>query len=151
VHGKTTSAVLVLLGICLCDPVIGAWTGRVIPGMTSGVTATARRSLVAVVAAYALALQAVLASFALLAVGGPSAHELCMPAGDHGQSLPPAGTTCLFCPLACGAQGFTGLAPAEFRFVAPAAAAPRQACDVAAAALGMAPRLLPPARAPPGA
>jgi hypothetical protein len=116
----------------------------------AGVSATACRSLIAVIAAYALALQAVLAGFALPVMAGPSAHALCIPAGGDGQSLPPD-TACPFCPLACGANGLAGIAPTAFSFVAPPAPASRHACNLAAAAPCTTPRLLPPSRAPPGA
>jgi len=111
-------------------------------------TATARRRLIALTAAYAVALQAVLASFVLLAMSGRPAQEICTPAGD-GQSLPP-GDACLFCPLTCTDNAFAGVAP-PFHFALMAAPATHPDCGAAAASPCSTPRLLPPSRAPPAA
>jgi hypothetical protein len=127
--------------------------GEPAPEYSGRMTATARRRLFALSAAYAVALQAVLASYALLAMTWPSrtwrpAQEICTPAGD-GQSLPP-GDACLFCPLTCTDNAFAGVAP-PFHFAALPARAMRPACGGAAASACSTPRLLPPARAPPAA
>jgi len=131
-----------------------AWTRWPAPGYNVRVTITARRRFIAVSAAYAVALQAVVASYALLAMTWPSTtwrspQEICTPAGD-GQSLPPLppGDACLFCPLACTDNGFAGVAP-PFHFAALPAPATHPACGGAAASPCSTRRLLPPSRAPP--
>jgi hypothetical protein len=124
----------------------GRMDGGPAPEYSGRMTAAARRRFIALSAAYAVALQAVLASFVLLAMSVRPAQEVCTPAGD-GQSLPP-GDACLFCPLTCTDNAFAGVAP-PFHFAAMAAPAMRPACGGAPASTCSTPRLLPPARAPP--
>jgi hypothetical protein len=108
-----------------------------------------RRRLIALAAAYAVALQAVVASFAVLSAVG-QVPGLCAsgapeaPGSDHGRAVP-----CIACPAACGDGGLAG--------VAPVAALARRAADVRVGhpmlrlAERSAPRNLPPSRAPPSA
>lgn len=129
------------------------WTGLPLPGYNYRMTKTVRRRLIALSAGYAVALQAVVASYALLAMSWPSMtwqtpQGICTPAGD-GQSLPPGGA-CLFCPLTCTDNAFAGVAP-PFRFSALPAPATHPDCGGAAASPCSTPRLLPPSRAPPSA
>jgi hypothetical protein len=110
-----------------------------------------RRRLIAVIAAYAFALQAVLTSFAALLVVG-AVPGLCAPGGprqpgsDPGRSPP-----CIACPALCGDGGLPGVAPAGVVTVARRSAAVRDEHPVLRLAERSAPRNLPPSRAPPAA
>jgi hypothetical protein len=110
-----------------------------------------RRRLIALAAVYAVALQAVLASFAVLSAAG-AAPALCVsgasetPGSDHGNAAP-----CLACPASCGAGGLPGVAPAGSSALARRAAAVRVGYRMLRLAERSAPRNLPPSRAPPSA
>jgi hypothetical protein len=106
--------------------------------------------LIALIAAYAIALQAVLAGFAMLATAAHAAPELCVAAG-HGPipGSTPLGPDCAACPLQCGGAGPDGFAPAALTLVPPTKRSFGVAHRVAAVVLGAAARLLPPSRAPP--
>jgi hypothetical protein len=110
-----------------------------------------RRRLIALTAAYAVALQAVLASLALqLAVG--AAPGLCASgAPETPGSDPGHGTLCVACPASCGDGGLAGVAPAGVSTLAGGAAAIRVERPMLRLAERSAPRNLPPSRAPPAA
>jgi hypothetical protein len=99
--------------------------------------------LIALAAAYAVALQVVVASFAVLSAVG-TASGLCVsgasetPGSDHGNAAP-----CLACPASCSAGGLPG--------VAPAGVSVRVGRRIVRLAERSAPRNLPPSRAPPSA
>jgi hypothetical protein len=107
------------------------------------------RRLIALIAAYAVALQAVVASFAvvstiaalpgLCASGAPES-----PARDPGHAAP-----CVACPAYCGDGGLPGLAPAGAFLLARSTAAVRVEQGMLRLAERSAPRNLPPSRAPP--
>jgi hypothetical protein len=105
------------------------------------------RRLIALTAAYAIALQAVMAGFALVAMSAHPAPAMCAPAG--GPPLSPA-VPCPVCPLACGVTGLAGDAPPDFHVAALIVPLSAPACRTAAVRC-VAPRLLPPSRAPPEA
>jgi hypothetical protein len=108
------------------------------------------RRLIALVAAYAVALQAVVASFAMASVidGVPA---LCTssapqtPAPDPWHALP-----CIACPAVCEG-GPPGLAPGGVFIALPRDAAVRFEHGLLRLAERSAPRNLPPSRAPPTA
>jgi hypothetical protein len=107
--------------------------------------------LIALAAAYAVALQAVLASFAVLS-GVGTVPGLCVsgasetPGSDHGHASP-----CLACPATCGAGGPPGVASAGVSALVPRAATVRVGYHMLRLAERSAPRNLPPPRAPPSA
>ncbi len=115
------------------------------------VTSNMRRRLIALAAAYAVALQVVLTSFAVIAAAG-AVPELCTsgtpgtPGSDRGHAPP-----CIACSALCGHGGFAGLAPAGVRLLARRAAAIRVEQGMPRLAERSAPRNLPPSRAPPAA
>jgi hypothetical protein len=104
--------------------------------------------LIALAAAYAVALQVVVASFAVLSAVG-TASGLCVsgasetPGSDHGNAAP-----CLACP---SAGGLPGVAPAGISALVQRAAAVRVGHRILRLAERSAPRNLPPSRAPPSA
>jgi hypothetical protein len=108
-----------------------------------------RRRLIALAAAYAVALQAVVASFAVFAAVG-AVPALCAsgasgtPGSDDGHAAP-----CVACPAVCG--GLPGVAPAGVSALARHAAAVRFGHRMLRLAERSAPRNLPPSRAPPAA
>jgi hypothetical protein len=117
------------------------------------VTGTIRRRLIALAAAYAIALQAVLASLAVLSAAGAAAPGLCRsgapetpgPAPGHAQP-------CVVCPAFCSDGVPPGVAPAGVSMVARRAAATvRVEHGMRRLAERSAPRNLPPSRAPPAA
>jgi hypothetical protein len=81
--------------------------------------------VIALAAAYAVALQVVVASFAVLSAVG-AVPGLCVsgksetPGSDHGNAAP-----CLACPASCGAGGLPGVAPAGISTLTPRAATVR--------------------------
>jgi hypothetical protein len=109
------------------------------------------RRLIALAAAYAVALQAMVGSLAVLSAVG-AAPELCVsaasetPGPDHGHAVP-----CVACPAVCGAGGLPGLAPADVSTLARRAAPVRVGHRMLRLAERSAPRNLPPSRAPPSA
>jgi len=110
-----------------------------------------RHRLIALAAAYAIALQAVLASFAVLSAAG-AVPGLCAsgapetPVPDPGHAQP-----CVGCPASCSDGAPPGLAPASVSVLARRAAAVRVAHGMPDLAERSAPRNLPPSRAPPAA
>jgi hypothetical protein len=115
------------------------------------VTKTTRR-LIALTAAYAVALQAALAGVALLAAPAQAAApQICAAVGHDPQSGSiPSGSDCAACPALCGG-GPGGVAPGGFTVVAPGAAAFALERRIVPATPWRAQRLLPPSRAPPAA
>jgi hypothetical protein len=112
--------------------------------MVAAVTRIICRRLIALAAAYAVALQAVVASLAVLSAVG-QVPGLCAsgtpeaPGSDHGRAVP-----CIACPAACGDGGLPGVAPV-------AAPAVRVGHPMLRLAERSAPRNLPPSLAPPSA
>jgi hypothetical protein len=105
--------------------------------------------LIALAAAYAIALQAVVASFAVLSAAG-AAPGLCtsgapeMPGPGHAQP-------CVACPAFCGDGAPPGVAPAGASVPAGGAAPARVEHGMQHLAERSASRNLPPSRAPPAA
>jgi len=114
------------------------------------VTKTTRR-LIALTAAYAVALQAALAGVALLAASAQGAPQICAAVGHDPQSdsIPP-GADCAACPALCGG-GSGGVTPGGFTVAAPAAAGFALEHRIVPVTPWRAQRLLPPSRAPPAA
>jgi hypothetical protein len=115
-------------------------------------TMVARRRMIALTAAYAVALQAILSTFAVLAMSGRSAQEICAPVANG--ALPrslPAGPDCMACPVPCGGAGLAGVAPDSRAVAVRPAPSSSVALRVAPVPLRAAQRLLPPTRAPPAA
>jgi hypothetical protein len=110
-----------------------------------------RRRLTAFVAAYAVTLQAVLASFAVLsAVGGVAglcASGASRQAGSDPRHVPP----CVACTALCGDGSLHGVDPAGLSALAGRGAALRIERPMLRLAERSAPRNLPPSRAPPPA
>jgi hypothetical protein len=106
-----------------------------------------RRRLIALVAAYAIALQAVLSGFVALAM--TASPDICAPAA--GGTLPaPPNSDCGCCHQLCGGDAFAGVPPGDLAMAAPAPL--RQADNLSRpVAPPTPPRLLPPSRAPPAA
>jgi hypothetical protein len=114
------------------------------------VTKIACRRLIALAVAYAVALQVVLAGFAMLATA--AMPEICASAGPG--PIPgsiPMGSDCAVCPVLCGSAGPDGIAPDIFVFVAPSVSSFGIDRRVVPAAPGSAQRWLPPSRGPPAA
>jgi hypothetical protein len=117
-----------------------------------GAVTTMRRRLIALAAAYAIALQAVLSFAALAAAGSTGLPGLCtssapqeQPGRDTGH-----GRLCLACHACCGDGRLSGVPPAGIEVPAPLAMADRAA--VRPEALEPAtPRNRPPSRGPPTA
>ncbi len=110
------------------------------------------RRLIALTAAYAVALQAALAGVALLAAAsaGHAAPQICAAAGHDPQSdSVPMGSDCTACPAVCSGGGPDAVASGGFTVAAPAAAAFAVERRDARVAPGRGQRLLPPSRAPP--
>jgi hypothetical protein len=106
--------------------------------------------LIAVVAAYAVALQAVLASFAVVPAAG-AMPGLCAPgAPPQPGSDSEHAFACTACTALCGG-GLAGVAPAGTADALRRGAAVRIARPTLHLAERSAPRNLPPSRAPPGA
>jgi hypothetical protein len=110
-----------------------------------------RRRLIALAAAYAVALQAVLASFAVLSAAG-AVPGLCA-SGAPQTPVPDPGNAqaCIGCPASCGDGGPSGLTPAGASVMAFRAAVNRVEHGTLRLAERSAPRNLPPSRAPPAA
>jgi hypothetical protein len=110
----------------------------------------ARRRMIALTAAYAVALQAILSSFGLLAMAGRSAREICGPARNLPGSLPTGPDCMMACPVPCGGAGLAGVAPDDLAVAA--RPAPSSSVEMRVPVLlRAAQRLLPPPRAPPAA
>ena len=115
------------------------------------VTKTTRR-LIALTAAYAIALQAALAGVVLLAPSARTAPQICAAVGHDPQSGSiPMGADCAACPALCGGAGPDAVAPGGFAVAAPAVASFAVDRRIAPVMLQRAQRLLPPSRAPPAA
>jgi hypothetical protein len=106
------------------------------------------RRLIALTAAYAIALQAALAGFATFAVPAFARSAICAPAGSDPGPGPAPRPECVACPTVCHGAGADGMASVVTVLVPPT---PSLAIDrrLDIAAPRPAPRLLPPSRAPP--
>jgi hypothetical protein len=108
------------------------------------------RRLIALTAAYAIALQATLAGFALLAASAQAAPQLCAAAGHDSRSgSMPMGADCAACPALCGNAGSDAVAPGGFTLAPPVVVSFALDRRIAPVAPSPAQRLLPPSRAPP--
>jgi hypothetical protein len=117
-----------------------------------GAVTTMRRRLIALVAAYAIALQAVV-SFAALAAAGAAVPGLCSSSAPREQQAPDpshAGA-CIACPACCSDGGLSGAPPAGVEVPAPRAVADRGARGLPQLDSRVTPRERPPSRAPPAA
>ena len=106
-----------------------------------------RRRLIALVTAYAIALQAVLSGFVALAMA--ASPDIC--AAAVGGTLPaPPNSDCGCCHQLCGGDAFAGVRPGDLAMSAPGPS--RRAGNLARPVAAPTPqRLLPPSRAPPAA
>src|ERR1700722_2316078 len=88
-----------------------------------GAVTVMRRRLIALAAAYAIALQAVLASFVAFAATGAALPGRCTSAGPRGQRPRPAGhpAVCFACPACCGDGRLSGVFPAAVEVPVPCA------------------------------
>jgi hypothetical protein len=115
-----------------------------------GTVTTMRRRLIALAAAYAIALQAVVASFATLAGAGTPVPGLCtsahpgQPGRDSGHAV-----ACIACPACCSDGGLCGAPPARVEVPAPRATADRSARRLPQLEARATTRNRPPSRAPP--
>jgi hypothetical protein len=112
-----------------------------------------RRRLIALLAAYAIALQAVLASFAALAAPGTAVPGLCTSSVPQEQPARHTGHTalCIACPACCGDGRLSGVPPAGVEVPAPSAAADRGTDRPVEFDVQATPCIRPPSRAPPAA
>jgi hypothetical protein len=119
--------------------------------MVAAVT-TMHRRLIALAAAYAIALQAVLASFAALAAAG-AAPGLCTSSVPQERPGGHTGHTglCIACPACCGDGRPSGVPPTTVEVPAPFAAADRGILRPTEFDVRVTPRNRPPSRAPPAA
>jgi hypothetical protein len=120
--------------------------------MVSAVS-TMRRRLIALAAAYAIALQAVVAGFAALAAAGTAVPGLCtssvpreQPGRDTGHAI-----ACIACPACCGEGGPAGALPAAVEAPVLHMASERGIRGWRQFAVRATPRDRPPSRAPPTA
>jgi hypothetical protein len=118
-----------------------------------GAVTTMRRRLIALAAAYAIALQAVVAGFAVLAAAGVAMPGLCtssvpreQPGRDAGHGL-----ACVACPAHCGEGGPAGALPAAVEAPVSHTASERGVRGLPQLAVQATPRERPPSRAPPAA
>jgi hypothetical protein len=117
-----------------------------------GSVTTMRRRLIALAAAYAIALQAVVAGFAALAAAGTAVPGLCTSSAPQKQPRRDSGhAACIACPTSCCDSGLSGAPPA-----APAATVRLPSIDRNARRLTViearaTPHNRPPTRAPPAA
>jgi hypothetical protein len=109
------------------------------------------RRLIAVVAAYSVALQAVLASFAAVPAAGAMPGLCASGAAPQPGSDPGHAFACIACTVFCGDGGLSGVAPAGIAGAERGSAAVRIAHPTLHLAERSAPRNLPPSRAPPAA
>jgi hypothetical protein len=109
------------------------------------------RRLIAVVAAYAVALQAVLASFAVVPAVGAMPGLCASGAPPQPGSDPGRVSACIACTALCGDGGLAGVAPAGISVLARDAGADRIEHPMLRLGERSAPRNLPPSRAPPAA
>jgi hypothetical protein len=121
-------------------------------GTIAAMTMVARRRMIALTAAYAVALQAILSSFALLAMSGRSTQEICAPVANG--ALPgslPSGPDCMACPVPCGGAGLAGVESNDRCVMVRPPLSSSVALRVAPVPPRAVQRLLPPTRAPPAA
>jgi hypothetical protein len=118
-----------------------------------GAVTTMRRRLIALAAAYAIALQAVVAGFAAFAAAGTAVPGLCtssvpreQPGHDSGHVI-----ACIACPACCSDGGLSGAPPAGAEAPAPRAVSDRAAHGLPKLEARVTPRNRPPTRAPPAA
>jgi hypothetical protein len=118
-----------------------------------GAVTTTRRRLIALAAAYAIALQAVMASFAALAAAGIAVPGLCTSSAPREQPGHHSGhaAACIACPACCSDGGLSGAPPAGVEVPALSAAADRGTRGLPQVEAQTLPRNLPPSRAPPPA
>jgi hypothetical protein len=118
-----------------------------------GAVTTMRRRLIALAAAYAIALQAVLTSFAALAAAGAAVPGLCTSSAPQEQPARHSGHTalCIACSACSGDGRLSGIPPAGVEVQAPLAAADRNTLRPAEFDIRATPRNRPPTRAPPAA
>jgi hypothetical protein len=107
------------------------------------------RRLIAVVAAYAVALQAVLAGFAVVSAAGAMPGLCASGAPPQPGSDSEHAFACIACTAFCGDDGLAGVAPAGIADALRRGAAVRIAHPTLHLAERSAPRNLPPSRAPP--
>jgi hypothetical protein len=117
--------------------------------MVAAMTSTMRRRLIALAAAYAVALQAVLASFAVLSAAGAVPGLCASSAAETPGSDPGYAAPCVACPAYCGNGGLPGVPPACASVLARDAGADRIEHPMLRLGERSAPRNLPPSRAPP--
>jgi hypothetical protein len=110
-----------------------------------------RRRLIALAAAYAIALQAVLASFAVLPAAGAVPGLCTSGTPETPGSVPRHAQPCVACPAFCGEGAPPGVAPTGACVPAREAAAIQVEHGMRHLAERSAPRNLPPSRAPPAA
>jgi hypothetical protein len=118
--------------------------------MVDAVTAI-RRRLIALAAAYAIALQAVVAGFAALAAAGTAVPGLCtssapqeQPGRDTGHAI-----ACIACPASCCDGGLYGAPPTGVAIPAPRSAFNRGEHKLLQLAARVTSRDRPPSRGPP--
>jgi hypothetical protein len=113
---------------------------------------TARR-IIALTAAYVVALQAALSTFAVPTIAAGPPGQICAPAADSAPPAPVAPhsprSDCLACPALCG--GGAGLASAAGAMLVRRTDVPSAESRLTHGVGRTAPRLLPPSRAPPPA
>jgi hypothetical protein len=120
-------------------------------GAVTTMRPTMHRRLIALAAAYAIALQAVVASFAALAAAGAVVPGLCTssaPQERPGRDSEHA-VACVACSACCSAGGLSGMPPASIELPALRATADRGAHARPRVMVRATPRNLPPSRAPP--
>ncbi len=110
---------------------------------------TAIRRLIALGAAYAVALQVLLPSFVLVAGDGVGV-QICSSVHRENpdRSLPP-NSHCAACPTLCEGTGLVGAAPAAFEFLSLPANSGLTSFASSSSVTRPSSRVLPPSRAPP--
>jgi hypothetical protein len=110
-------------------------------------------TMLALAAAYAIALQTVVAGFAALAAAETAAPGLCtssvpgeQPGRDSGRAV-----ACIACPACCSDGGLSGASPTGIEVPAPRAVSDRGAHGLPKLEARVTPRDRPPTRAPPAA
>jgi hypothetical protein len=118
-----------------------------------GAVTVMRRRLIALAAAYAIALQAVLASFVAFAATGAALPGLCTSSVPQEQPARHTGhaALCIACPACCGDGRLSGVFPAAVEVPVPCAEAARSILRPAEFDVRATPRNRPPPRAPPAA
>jgi hypothetical protein len=117
-----------------------------------GAVTTMRRRLIALAAAYAIALQAVVAGFAALAAAGTAVPGLCTSSAPREQPGRDSGhTACIACPASCCDGGPSGAPPAAAAAPVPRSSVDRNALRLTRIEARATTRNRPPTRAPPAA